>query len=54
MLNAGCRQRAAAQPAVDLAQAEQLEMIDQEGAEQHQRPAEPEDRLQDDTRRPGW
>ena len=34
------RQRLAAQPGIDLAQAEQLEMIDQEGAEQHDGPAD--------------
>src|SRR5581483_10703525 len=32
----GRRQRCTAQPGIDLAQPEQLEMIDEEGAEQHQ------------------
>ena len=36
------RQGAAAQPGIDLAQAEQLEVVDEEGAEQHQAPADPE------------
>ena len=35
------RQRLAPQPRIDLAQTKQLEMVDQEGAEQHERPAEP-------------
>ena len=37
--------------ATHLAQAEQLEMVDQEGAHQHQAPAEPEDAVEDQRRR---
>ena len=38
----------AAEPGIDLAQAKQLEMIDQERAEEHDGPAEPEDCLHGD------
>lgn len=36
---------------MDLAKTEQIEVVDQEGAHEHQRPAQPEEPVQDGTNR---